>query len=106
MERARTEWLRSLELEQDEIITHYDVMFVVRSVSIDYLKPAVFNDALQVTCKLEKLGKASITFEQKILREVDGMLLTQGIVRIASLSASKKKPVAIPETIFKQFLTV
>ena len=104
MERARTEWLRSLALEQDEIISRYDVIFAVRSVSIDYLKPAVFNDALLVTSRLEKLGKASINFHQAILRESDQTLLTRAKVRVASLGASSKKPVAIPEKLYKQFL--
>lgn len=103
MERARTEWLRSLALEQDEIIAQHDVIFAVRSVAIDYLKPAVFNEVLQVYSRIEKLGKASVTFKQEILRHADNTLLTRGIVRVASLRASSKKPVAIPDTIYKQF---
>lgn len=104
MERARTEWLRSLALEQDQIIAQYDVIFAVRSVCIDYLKPAVFNDALLVSCMVKKLGKASINFKQEIFRETDNLLLTRAEVRVASLSASTKKPVAIPQTLYKQFI--
>ncbi len=91
-------------LEQDQIIAQYDVIFAVRSVCIDYLKPAVFNDALLVSCMVKKLGKASINFKQEIFRETDNLLLTRAEVRVASLSASTKKPVAIPQTLYKQFI--
>src|SRR6188474_3375586 len=43
LERARTEWLRSLGFEQTELAVRHNVAFVVRSLSIDYLKPAAFN---------------------------------------------------------------
>ncbi len=54
MEWARTEWLRALGLEQDEIINKYGIVFVVSSLSINYLKPALFNDALQVRSSVKK----------------------------------------------------
>ena len=102
MERARTEWLRSLHLEQDDIINEYGVIFVVRSVSIDYLKPALFNDALVVKTSIQKLAKASIIFEQIIVRESDEQVLTRGTVKIASLSLAKNRPVPWPEAIIEK----
>src|SRR6478736_6770896 len=52
MERARTEWLRSLGFEQTTLMHDHKVVFVVRSLAIEYLRPALFNDALDVTVSL------------------------------------------------------
>lgn len=103
MERARTEWLRSLQLEQDDIINEYGILFVVRSLSIDYLKPALFNEALLVKSSIQKLAKASIIFEQVILRQSDEQVLTRGIVKVASLGIAEKRPVPLPEPVYKKF---
>ena len=103
MERARTEWLRSLQLEQDDIINEYGILFVVRSLSIDYMKPALFNEALLVKSTIQKLAKASIIFEQVILRQSDEQVLTRGIVKVASLGVAEKRPVALPEPVYKKF---
>ena len=109
MERARTEWLRHLQLEQDQLIRNYDLIFVVRSVNIDFLKPALFNEALQVLTTIKKLARASVVFEQKIIREVDQQILTRAEVKIASISMINKKPMAIPPNLhqlFKSFTTL
>ena len=109
MERARTEWLRSLQMEQDDIINDYGIIFVVRSLSIDYLKPALFNDALLVKSRIQKLARASIIFEQIIVRESvresDEQVLTKGTVKVASLGLAEKRPVALPEAVYKKFST-
>ncbi len=66
MEQARTEWLRSLGLEQDVLMAEYGVVFAVKSLSIDYIKPALFNQALTIETEIEKMGKVSIVFKQLI----------------------------------------
>jgi len=106
MERARTEWLRSLRLEQDDIINKYDIMFVVRSLSIDYIKPALFNDALIVNSNIKKLGRASLIFEQSIIRQSDEEILTRGLVKVASLNVIKKSPAAMPKSVYNHFLMI
>jgi len=53
MEQARTEWLRNLGLEQDVLIEKYGVIFAVKSLSIDYIKPALFNQKLKVETIVE-----------------------------------------------------
>ncbi len=112
MERARTEWLRSMQLEQDDIINEHGIVFVVSALSINYLKPALFNDALRVKSSLKKLTKASLLFEQIIVRsDTDNNalqaedILTRGEVKIVSLSLHRKRPVAIPETIYNTFIS-
>jgi acyl-CoA thioester hydrolase len=102
MERARTEWLRKLGFEQDELIQKDDVIFAVRSVQVDYLLPAHFNDELNVSAELIEQGRASLTIEQKIRRIADNNLLCKGSVKIVSLRPDSFKPCAIPEQIKHQ----
>ena len=64
MERARTEWLRTRGFEQDVLIKEQDLVFAVRSLSIDYLRPARLDDLLQVRVTVSELRRASIVFEQ------------------------------------------
>ncbi|ART78892.1 tol-pal system-associated acyl-CoA thioesterase [Oceanisphaera avium] len=95
MERARTEWLRALDIEQDTLLAQ-GVAFVVRKVELDMLKPARFNDALTVTVTVKKLKRASIVFEQEILDDA-GLSLVRGTVLIACVQIAQMKPFAIPE---------
>ncbi len=99
MERARTEYLRHFGFEQDELIREQGVIFAVRSIQADYLLPARFNDQLQVGVKIAKLGRASLSFEQEIIRDTDGALLCKGLVKVASLDARGFRTCAIPEQI-------
>ncbi|MDO9269323.1 MAG: tol-pal system-associated acyl-CoA thioesterase [Methylobacter sp.] len=101
-ERARTEMLRAMGYEQDELIANEGIIFVVRSVQVDYLSPARFNEQLQVSAKVSLAKKASLTFEQVITRGDD--VLCKGSVRIACLDAQTMRPKAIPETLFRAIL--
>jgi acyl-CoA thioester hydrolase len=97
MERARTEWLRALGFEQTALTRDHGVAFVVSSLTIDYLKPAAFNDELTVTVELEKLGAAQIMLKQRIAREAEA--LATASVRIACVNTATFRPVRIPEPI-------
>ncbi len=101
MERARTEWLRSLGIEQDQVREQDGVIFAVTHVDVDYLKPARFNDSLKVTVKLTARGRASLTFEQQVLRQTadDETELCRGHIKIACLNAERLRPRPIPEYI-------
>ena len=110
MERARTEWLRSLGLEQDALRTEQNVIFAVRSVHVDYLKPARFNQLLSVSAEIIETGKASMTFRQEVVlnnnsENVDGDVLCRGQVRIACLDADSMRPCPIPESVRKEILS-
>jgi acyl-CoA thioester hydrolase len=98
-ERARTEMLRALGHEQDVLKADYGILFVVRSLQVDYLKPARFNDMLLVSAKLAEAKKASLVFEQEITR--GGDILCKGIFRIACLDAMAMTPKAIPQHLFR-----
>ena len=68
MERARTEWLRHLGFEQD-VLARQGHLLVVKSLSIDYKKPAVFNDLLTVTVAVNHIKKASLTLYQAFTKK-------------------------------------
>jgi acyl-CoA thioester hydrolase len=94
MERARTEWLRTLGFEQDELSRSEGILFAVHSVRLDFLKPARFNDLLQATVAVTRRGRASLVFAQQIRRE--GITLCEGEVKVACLDAATFTPRPIP----------
>ena len=103
MERARTEWLRSLGLEQDELIERESVIFAVRSVEVDYLRPARFNDALTVSVGIAEQGRVSLTFEQDVRRHSDDVLLCRGRVKVACLDCNSFRPRPLPALLAVEF---
>jgi acyl-CoA thioester hydrolase len=69
-ERARTEYLRELGYSQRELATQEDkIIFVVRKMTIAYLKPLHLDDFVFATAEIIKKGNASFTFEQKIIKD-------------------------------------
>ncbi|MGE5386204.1 MAG: tol-pal system-associated acyl-CoA thioesterase [Betaproteobacteria bacterium] len=94
-ERCRTEWMRFIGHEQGEMTRDHGVVFVVRSATIDYLKPARLDDALTVGLELEKLGRAQVLFRQFVLRG-DEELVT-GTVQVVCVNLEKMKSAGIPE---------
>jgi acyl-CoA thioester hydrolase len=99
-ERARTERLRALGFEQDAIRTEFGVLFAVRSVRADYLKPARFNDALEVSAAMCDLRRASVTFDQAIYRAGETLCTAQ--VRIVCLGAGDFRPAPIPDHLLER----
>ena len=96
MERARTEWLRSLGFEQDRLRSREGLLFAVRRAEIDFLRPALFNDQLRVTVDLSGIGGASLTFAQAILRDSDNRVCCSGLVRVACVDDKTLRPKRIP----------
>jgi acyl-CoA thioester hydrolase len=94
-ERARTEMLRAMGYEQDQLIATDGIMFAVRSVQVDYLSPARFNELLHVSAEVVQVKKASLTFEQHITRGDD--VLTKSMIKIACLDAQNLRPKIIPD---------
>jgi len=103
MERARTEWLRALGFEQDDLSRRDGILFAVRSVKLDFLKPARFNDLLRATAQISKRGNASITFAQQVRRE--DVTLCEGEVKVACLDAATFAPSPIPPRLRAQLET-
>jgi len=103
-ERARTERLRALGFEQDALRQDYGVLFAVRSVQVDYLKPARFNDSLRVSAEVGELRRASLSFHQEIRRRDE--LLCEARIRIVCLTDGELKPVAIPDHLLQRIKDV
>jgi acyl-CoA thioester hydrolase len=101
LERARTEWLSSVGVEQDQMVQSDGVLFVVRRVEADYLRPARFNDRLLVVSELADLGRASLTMNQQVRR--DGEILLGAKVQVACVDAASFRPARIPATILQRF---
>ncbi len=97
MERARTEWLGSFGILQGELSRSQGVLFAVRSVKVDYLKPARLDEQLEVSVELARRGAASIVLLQHVRRQ--GEVLCRGEIKIACLKAPGFSPTAIPEDI-------
>jgi len=96
-ERARTEYLRTIGMEQNAALKAEErIGFAVRHCEIDYQKPAVLDDLLNVSCKIVELGGASCTMLQEISR-ADGTLLVCLKVKVVCMNLSKMRPVRLPE---------
>mgnify|MGYP003342281602 CR=1 FL=1 len=96
-ERARTEWLRALGFEQPAIAEQFGAVFVVRSINVEYLAPARFNDALDISVELIEAGASQIFLQQRVTRGMN--TLVEARVRLACVNLSAMKPVRIPGTI-------
>ena len=68
IERGRSEWVRSLGVDQVRLRQEAGIVFAVRRVEADYLRPAVFDDVLSVETRLIALGGSRIELEQNVLR--------------------------------------
>ena len=98
-ERARTEWLRSLGVGQQQLKETTGGMFVVAETSVRYLRPARLDDELMVTANLQQSGRASLTIGQQVLRQ--NTLLCEGSIRIGWVDASSMQAARIPPTIIE-----
>ena len=97
MERARTEWLREQGYELDKLEQEYGFLFAVRSVNIDYLKPAHLNDSLSILVSIARKGKASLDIDHEVYR--DKTLLCCARIKLAGLAVDSFRPMALPFTL-------
>jgi len=97
MERARTEWLRSMGHSQSELASQYGYVFAVAEVKVNYRKPARLDDELLITCVPVPEGRVSIRFEQTISR--GAVVLIEGEVRVACVDQKTFRPRALPDFI-------
>ncbi len=96
-ERSRTEWLRSLGLNQQQLKEATGCMFVVSETSLRYHRPARLDDELIVTARLIEKGRASLIIaQQALLKSERPALLCEGTIRIGWVDAASLKPARIP----------
>jgi len=106
LERARTEWLRSLGFSQRELAEEPGVLFAVVSLNIEYRRPAKLDDELVITCEPAVEGATTIRFAQQIYRGagaalIKDALLVEASVRVACVDARTLRPKRLPEFLAK-----
>jgi acyl-CoA thioester hydrolase len=102
-ERARTEWLRSLGIQQQSLKEESGGMFVVSETQIKYFSPARLDDLLEVTARTAEAGRASLVLAQQAWLTIDGerKLLAEGTIRIGWVNSNTLKPGRIPAAILE-----
>ena len=104
LERARSEWLRALGIDQAAMLRDERLQFVVVEANIRYHRPARFDDELTVTVKLDELRGASIVMGQEIRRgSGEGELLVSATIRAACLASDSLRPRPLPKVLAAQF---
>lgn len=94
-ERARTEYLRKIGLNQQQLFSQ-NMSFVVRSLNIDFLRGAKLDDQLMVHTVVQNIRRASIEFSQKLVNN-NNEVLCKALVNVACVDPTKMKPIALPE---------
>lgn len=102
MERARTEWLRDVcGYSNGALMKEFGAVFVVRSMKVDYLKPALLDDMLAVTAQVQDIGRSRVTLVQTVCRGDE--VLTEAEVHLVCVSLANFKPVSVPEVLRAQW---
>ena len=99
LERARSEWLRSLGIDQMAFKQATGLAFMVREMQIDFLRPALLDDELSVTVVVKERRAASILFAQTVMHS-DGACLIRATVRAACVDLIRMRPAPIPADMF------
>ena len=93
-ERARTEYLRYLGINQQEMLKNKGIGFVVRDCHITYKSPAKLDDALNITCKVTELKGVSLKMEQKLYHKENTICEIE--ITLVFLSLATMRPTKIP----------
>jgi acyl-CoA thioester hydrolase len=119
-ERARSEWLNSLGVDQADLLAE-DIAFAVKSAQVDYLKPARLNDDIEVVTKIVKMTGASLTFEQTIyltstskintatsgkLASSQNIALCKALIEVVCLKLESFSPCRMPAVVRKELQRV
>jgi acyl-CoA thioester hydrolase len=89
--------------EQTDLAERHGIVFVVRSVALEYLKPARFNDELRVSVELIKVGAGQIELVQRVMRGDE--LLAPVKVRVACVGLRSMRPTRIPQPLATRIRT-
>ena len=100
MERARTEWLRTLGFDFTTLYSGH-CLFVVKSAQVDYVSPARMDDLLQVTVSIDKMARTYIVFRQAIKRNES--VLCQAMIKVACVDQRTMRPTQIPSALQAAF---
>jgi len=106
MERARIEWLRSLDFELDALRRREGLLLIVRHADIAYLRPALLDDLLTVTVDSCAHGGASMDLVQEVRRAADATLCCWGRIKIACVDAKTLRSKRILEKLLAEIADV
>jgi acyl-CoA thioester hydrolase len=99
-ERGRTEWLRSLELEQQRLKETLKGLFVVSETRVRYHRPCRLDDRLTVATRLVKTSRATLDLHQWVaLHDQPTVVLCDADIRVAWVHAETFKPMRLPPTL-------
>ena len=102
MERARTEWLRErYGYSNAGLMKEFGAVFVVRSLKLDYLKPALLDDLLHVTAQVREIGRSRVVLQQNVLRGDE--VPVEAEIHLVCVAVDNFKPVSVPEALRKQW---
>jgi acyl-CoA thioester hydrolase len=99
LERGRTEWLRALGLQQEGLRESLGAVFTVAGMEIEFRRPARLDDLLDVRTTVAALRRASIVFEQTLVRAADGEVLTRARVKVGCVGVGDFRPVPLPDAL-------
>lgn len=100
-ERGRTEMVRAWGLDQ-RVLIEQGLAFAVAHINADYIKPARFNDALEVVSEVVRVGRASIVFDQFIRHAGTDIIVNKALVKVACVTVKDMKPAPLPEELLKE----
>ena len=102
MERARTEWLRECYgYSNAGLMKAFGVVFVVRTLKLDYLKPALLDDLLSVTAQIKDVGRSRVTLHQSVMRGEEK--LVEAEIHLVCVTVDGFKPVSVPDVLREQW---
>ena len=80
LERGRTNLIYQTNLSHQILINKFDIIFVVKNISINFKKPAFFEDSIEVISTVRELNRVKINFSQKIYKESDLLIDAEVLV--------------------------
>ena len=101
-ERARTEWLRALQINQFDMHHQHQAVFVVKATSVEYHAPARLDDELRIACTIEKIGRASIVLAQAAW--LGNQRLVSAVVTICCVDIVEWKAIKIPDIVLDKLM--
>ena len=102
IERGRSEYLRELNFNQDQLSQDHSALFVVRSLQANYLFPAFLDDLIEVHTEIKSVSHASLIFAQKIVNIEKNTVLFKAEVKVVSVLKNNFKPCALPQVILEE----
>ena len=102
LERGRTEFLREIGYDQKQLLDN-DIIFVVKKVSLDFIKPAELDDIIEVRTKIFGVKNVTFSFYQEVL-DSNGLKILTADVKCGCLETNNKKPTKVPTKLLNSMM--